>query len=329
MGFTVIQIADRLRTEADAYLFMEELCWGDGEPVCPHCDAIGATCIRPRNGISRKTRTGAMSERRVWRCCSCDKQFSVLTGTVFHGMKVPPRTAVLVVFEMCASKNGVSAREVQRKYGVCPRTAWHLLHRIREAMKSDSLIETMRGTIVADETYIGGNPKNRHKAPETPRPVRPGERGDVGRGTDKTPVLSLINATTGEVRSRIVPDVTGPTLRKAMAENIDMPGSVLYTDSYSAYHQLGTEFAAHATVNHSEGEYVRGNVTTNQAEGYFSQLKRSIDGTHHHVSVEHLLRYLAEFDYRYSTRKMSDTARMRHLMGQTSGRRLTYKRITH
>ncbi len=172
MGMTVLQLADRLRSEADAYLFLEELRWGSSDPICPHCDSLGASYIRPLNGASRKTRTGAMSERRVWRCFTCRKQFSVLTGTIFHGTKVPIRTWVLVIFEMCASKNGVAAREVERKYGVCARTAWHMMHRIREAMKNDTLVATMRGTIVADETWIGGDPKNRHES----KRERAGER---------------------------------------------------------------------------------------------------------------------------------------------------------
>lgn len=326
MKLTVPKIAERLQTEADAYLLMEELRWGDGEPICPHCDNIGASYIQPTNGVSRKTRTGAMSERRVWRCLSCRKQFSVLTGTIFHGTKVPLRTWVLVVFEMCASKNGIAAREVERKYGVCARTAWHMMHRIREAMTNDVLITTMRGTIVADETWIGGNPVNRHQRRYVePVPVIPGEN----LLTDKTNVLSLVNAETGEVRSRIIPDVSGATLRKVIAEQVDMAGSVLHTDQSKSYLPLAAEFIAHEAVNHSEGEYVRGVVSTNKAENYFSQLKRSIDGTHHRISREHLPRYLAEFDYRFSTRKMSDTARMHALMGRVAGRRLSYKRITH
>lgn len=323
---SVVQIADKIRTEADAYRYMEELRWGTGEPSCPHCDNAGATFIQPSNGVSRKTRTGAETERRVWRCRSCRKQFSVLTGTVFHGTRVPLRAWVLVIFELCASKNGVAAREIERKYGVCPRTAWFMMHRIREAMKGDLLLETMRGTIVADETWIGGNPKNRHASRKGgPTRLTPGH-GNVH--TDKTPVLSLINARTGEARSAIVPNVTGATLRKVIAQHVDMAGSILHTDSSASYSGIGQEFIAHAAVNHHEGEYVRGDVSTNKAENFFSQLKRSLDGTHHHVSVEHLPRYLAEFDYRYSTRKMDDIHRMRALMGHVGGRRLTYKRIT-
>ncbi len=323
MGMTVVAIADRLRTEADAWLFMEELRWPNG-PVCSHCDHDGATFVEPTNGISRKTRTGAETQRRVWRCLSCRKQFSVLTGTVFHGTKVALRTWVLVAFDMVACKNGLAAREVERRYGVCGRTAWFMLHRLREASKTDALVQTMRGSIVADETWIGGKPSNRH-ASAIPAPVAYTAGGNAR--TDKTPVLSLINTTTGEVRSAVVPNVTGAVLRKVIASQVDMAGSTLYTDAGAWYGQLGREFRSHQSVDHSAGEYVRGSVTTNQAEGFFSQLKRSIDGTHHHVSVEHLPRYLAEFDFRYTTRKLTDTARMGRLMGQTGGRRLTYKLI--
>ena len=97
MSFTVIQIADKLRTEGDAYRFMEELRWGKGDPVCSHCGNVGASFIQPTNGVSRKTRTGAPTERRVWRCFSCRKQFSVLTGTVFHGTRLSLRIWVLAV----------------------------------------------------------------------------------------------------------------------------------------------------------------------------------------------------------------------------------------
>ncbi len=191
-------------------------------------------------------------------------------------------------------------------------------------MKADALVETMRGTIVADETWIGGDPRNRHASKSLiPVPMKPG----VSRKTDKISVLSLINATTGEARSRIVPDVSGPTLRKVIAEQVDMAGSRLWSDGWKSYRQFSKDFLSHEWVDHDGGEYVRGKVTTNHVEGFFSQLKRSLDGTHHHVSVEHLHRYLSEFDFRYTTRKMSDMARMGTLMQHVGGRRLTYKRV--
>lgn len=337
-------LATKIASEHDAYLFMEQLRWGKDNAglVCPHCAHDRAYYLKPSNGTARKTRTGSASERRVWKCASCRKQFSVLNGTIFHGTKVPLRTWLFVVFEMCASKNGVSAREVERKYDLTPKTAWFMLHRIREAMKREPLAGMLSGTVIADETFIGGREKNKHKAhrearrvPEVAEPTKvvPGERPKrgAGGGKGKTAVLSLIDAASGEIRSVVVPDVTGATLRKAMAEQVNLPATALHTDEGKGYKIVAPELAAHRTVNHSDDEYVRyvdgEMVTTNHAEGYFSQLKRSIDGTHHHVSTEHLPRYLAEFDYRYTTREMNDTQRMGRLFGQVAGRRLTYRRL--
>lgn len=325
MGTTVIELVERLRSEADAYKFLEELRWGDGEAECPHCGCLGASYIAPANGVSRKTRTGAMSERRVWRCLDCRRQFSVLTGTIMHGTKIPVRTWVLVIFEMASSKNGVAAREIERKYGLCARTAWFLMMRIREAMADDGLT-MFRGIVVADETYIGGRFKNMHKS------KRPDQKaGSEGGTAHKIPVLTLIDQDTGQARSRVLPRVTAATLRKAIAEQADLPATTLYTDGSSSYFEVGREVAAHHSVDHNADEYVRYEVgkviTSNACESFFAQLRRSLDGTHHHVSREHLPRYLSEFDFRHTTRQMTDTERMERIVGQTGGRRLTYKRV--
>src|ERR1039458_1374898 len=136
--FSIPSLAQNLQTEADAWRFLEDLRW-QGTPVCSHCGSNGVYFIRPLNGTSRRTRTGAQTERRLWKCGVCRKQFSVLTGTVMHGTKVSIRTWCFVLLEMVASKNGVAAREIERKYQVNPRTAWHMTCRLREAMKSDPL----------------------------------------------------------------------------------------------------------------------------------------------------------------------------------------------
>jgi transposase-like protein len=321
MEFSVIALADRLATEADAYRMLEELRWGD-RPVCAHCGSERVYFLTPKDGVSRKTRTGSASQRRVWKCGVCRRQFSVITNTIFHGTKIPLRKWLFVVFEMCASKNGVAAREIERKYDLTAKSAWFMLHRIREAMKREPLAGMLRGTIVADETYIGGSDRNRHKS-KRDKTIR-------GRSTKKkTAVLSLVDTGTGEVRSRVVPDVSGPTLRKAIEEHVDPAGSILVTDEWPPYRKVGTTFEAHETVNHLADEYVRDGWTTNHAENYFSQLKRSIDGTHHHVSRRHLDRYLAEFDYRHSTRNVSDSTRTRTLFDQVGGRRLTYRPVVN
>ncbi|MDP9329840.1 MAG: IS1595 family transposase, partial [Actinomycetota bacterium] len=215
----ILRIAERIPDEAAAYAYLEELRW-NGSPVCPHCgNEDRCYFLNPANGKTRKTRSGRPTQRRLWKCGACRKQFSVLTDTVMHGTKIPVRTWVFVIFEMCSSKNGVSAREIERKYGIASRSAWFMTHRIREAMKDDGL-SMFVGTVVADETFIGGKASNMHKRDRARKITGTG-------GKDKTAVLSLVNTGTGEVRSRVVADVTGPTLRKAIAEQVDVAGSVL------------------------------------------------------------------------------------------------------
>jgi transposase-like protein len=320
MEFSIPSLAKRITDEDSAYRLLEELRWG-GRPVCPHCGSVRKPYfLAPQNG-GRKTVRGKVSPRRVWKCADCRKQFSVTTGTIFHGSHIPLRTWLFVVYEMCSSKNGVSSREIERKYDLTPKSAWFMLHRIREAMKRDGTVKLFSGTVVADETWIGGKPGNKHKH------IRFAE--DRSKYDTKVPVLSLVHKETGEVRSQVVRDVKRDTLREAITRVADLPNTTLHTDDAPVYTRIGWKAAGHESVNHVGQEYVRGDVTTNHAEGYFSQLKRSIDGTHHRVSSEHLARYLAEFDYRYSTRTLSDTQRMARLMGQTAGQRLTYRQPRH
>ena len=164
----------------------------------------------------------------------------------------------------------------------------------------------------ADETFIGGDPKNRHASDQR-------ERRGSGH-TDKQAVLSLVHYETREVRSKVIPDVTGATLMPAITEAADLKNTWLQTDEGAGYRALGKQAADHATVNHNDGVYVGpGGVGTNLAEGYFSQLKRSLDGTHHHVSRTHLHRYLDNFDFMYTYCKESDTNRMCRLIEQSPG----------
>lgn len=317
-------LAKRIPDEPSAYQFLEELRWGD-TPVCPHCASTTVGFLTPRTGTdTRATRTGSQSPRRVWKCKNkvCRKQFSALTGTIFHGSKIPVRSWLFVLFEMCASKNGVSAREIQRKYDLTPKSAWFMTMRIRQAMKRDpENTKPLMGTIVVDEAYIGGKAHNKYGT------LHAGKQERVK--PKKAAVVTLVNRETGEARSRVVPRVTSGTLYGVIERQVDMKASRLMTDESQMYDAVGRQFGGgHDTVYHSGGEYVRGDVSNNQAENYFSQLKRSLDGTHHRISEVHLDRYLAEFDFRFSTRKLSDTQRMARLMGQTAGRRLTYRPLT-
>jgi len=325
--FSIPSLAARIATEADAYKLLEELRWPGGQPdSCPQCGAGGKFYfLAPKDGGEvRKTRTGQDTARRLWKCATCRKKISVLTGTVFHGSKIPIRTWLFVTLEVSASKNGVSAREIERKYALTPKTAWFMLHRLREAMKRDDGAPLLSGTLVADETWIGGDPGNQHA------------RAKLALGPDrwttrKTTVLSVIDKATGEARSAVVPNVRASTLRRAMEREleINLGASTLHTDSATYYQRIATTTKGHEFINHNAGEYVRGGISTNMAEGFFSQLKRSIDGTHHHVSKEHLPRYLAHFDFMYTTHELTDSERMRRVLGQVGGRRLTYRPLVN
>ncbi|MDQ2784466.1 MAG: IS1595 family transposase [Chloroflexota bacterium] len=301
-------LAKHFSDEEAAYGLVERMRWPHG-PICPHCGIVDdATYLAPKDG-PRKTSTGKVSYRRVWQCNECRKQFSVLVGTVFEDSKIPLSKWLLAMHMMQAGKNGVAALELHRTLGITYKSAWFMAHRIRYAMGETPFVEKMKGIVEADETYIGG--------------VEKGKRGRPGKDSKKTPVVSLVERG-GNVRSKVVTDVSGATLKEVLDTNI-APDARLMTDSFVAYREPGKAFASHETVDHGKDEYVRGDVYTNTAEGYFSQLKRSIDGTHHSVSEKHLPSYLGEFDYRYNTRKMKDGERTERAIQQTAGKRLRYK----
>jgi transposase-like protein len=312
-------LAKHFSDEAAAWELIEKMRWPDG-PVCPHCgDRNRAYFIKPRK--PRTTSTGAVSYRRLWKCARCRKPFSALIGTIFERTHIPLSKWLLALYMMSAKKNGVAANELRRTLGVTQPTAWYMLHRIRLAM-AGPYKTLFHGTVMDDETYVGGEPKNRHAWQRE----RDGEQD--GRGTQKQPVVALIDAETGEVRSHVVANVDGFTLGKIIIGNTDPVGSVLVTDGFKGYNLAASHFPKHMVVDHSAGQYVKDGYSTNAVECFFSQLKRSIDGTHHHVSVEHLHRYVAEHDFRYSTRKVSDTARMQRIVDQAEGQRLTYRKMT-
>lgn len=306
-NLNLAELAKHFSDEAAAWKLIESIRWPEG-PICPHC---GHDDKHYYLG-NRKTRAGKVSPRRVWKCSDCRRQFSALVGTIFEGSHVPLSKWLLAIHLMCSGKNGVSAHELHRQLGVALKTAWFMGHRIREAMKQDPIRGMLTGVVEGDETYIGGKRRGT-------RPGRP------EADSHKTAVMTLVSRD-GEARSQVMERVTGDDLGKVLSDNVH-PEATLMTDEYAAYRKPGQVFAQHQTVNHSQGEYARGAVSTNTVEGFFSQLKRSIDGTHHHVTRRHLPRYLSEFDYRYSTRKLSDGERTWLTIRQAGGKRLRYDTI--
>jgi transposase-like protein len=289
-------------TEEQARDYLEKIRWPQGV-ACPHC-----------GGTERNSKLQGKAHRAgVWKCGDCREQFTVTVGTIMHRSHIPLSKWVMAFHMMCSSKKGVSAHQLWRNLGFGSyRTAWHMAHRIRLAMREEPLASMLSGTIEADETYIGGKKRKPHRKLGRPSPK------------DKAPVLALVERK-GRVRARAVANVTSQTLKQVVREHCDPSSSRLMTDEYASYRRVGREFVSHETVCHSAGEYARGDVHTNTVEGFFAILKRGVNGTFHSVSRQHLQRYLDEFSFRYNHRWVEDDARAEEAIRGGDGKRLVYR----
>jgi transposase-like protein len=297
--------------EAAARAHFEKMRWPDG-PICPHCGTIDeATELR-----GESTRAG------LYKCRACQKPFTATMGTLYEKSHIPLHKWLLATHLMTASKKGISAHQLWRMLGFGSyRTAWFMAHRIREGMRELFPEETgpLGGegkTVEIDETFVGGLEKNKHR----------NKRKHAGTGgAGKEAVFSLIERK-GRVRSHHVTKVSAKTLRPILQAHVDA-ATFIMTDEGGPAKKIGSEFEHPGSVNHGIGEYVRGDVHINTAEGYFSVFKRGIYGTFHHISRQHLKRYLAKFDFRYNERAalgINDNMRAARALKGVVGKRLTY-----
>jgi transposase-like protein len=304
--------------EAAAFEHVEATLWPEG-PVCPHCGSVAAPykLAGVRTKATKKNPEGSL-RHGLYKCRDCRKQFTVRIGTIFEESHLPLHIWLQAIHLVCSSKKGISAHQLHRVLECTYKTAWFLEHRIREAMRLPLEDQGALGgngkAVEVDETYVGGKESN-----------KPIYKRTKARYASKAAVFSMVQRG-GDVRSMHLTEVTAKTLRPIMLAHID-DKSALYTDDAGQYRKLSDDFA-HEVVNHSAEEYVRGEVHTNTIEGYFSILKRGINGTYHHVSQQHLGRYLAEFDFRYNNRLslgVEDQERAKQALVGVKGKRLTYR----
>ncbi len=289
----------RFRNEEAAYAYVEAMVWPNGR-VCPHCGVVDKS--GPLKGKS--TRIG------VYKCYACRKPFTVKVGTIFEKSHVQMHVWLQAMHLMSSSKKGISSNQLSRILGCDLKTAWFIGHRIREAMApapgSAGPIGGAGKIVESDETFITKSPKTRRK---------PHERTD-------TQILSLVERG-GPIRSVFL-DHTN--VRPALYRNLDFR-SRLMTDGAMHYVKL-MPAGQHESVDHSKGEYVRGEAHTNTLEGFFSIFKRGLVGVYQHVDEKHLHRYLAEFDFRYNNRiarGIDDIERTKRAIRGIVGKRLTYR----
>jgi transposase-like protein len=294
-------------TETQARDFLEEVRW-HGQPVCPHCGGTEAYRLK-----------GSATRPGVWKCSACRKQFTVTVGTVMHRSHIPLRKWVIAFHLMSSSKKGISALQLQRVLGIKNyKNAWHLAHRIRLAM-TEGLGAVLKGTVEVDETYVGGKPRKENKGNEEPR-----KKSKRGRGTDKTPVIALVERN-GNVVSKPIQRVNAATLKGAIKEMVHKDSCIM-TDEWAGYSGIGKHFlGGHEVVKHNDGEFKRGDASTNIVESYFALLKRGVHGAFHHVSKRHLHRYCDEFSFRWNHRKVDDGERTVYIIRGVGGKVLTYQ----
>jgi transposase-like protein len=309
-------IREASREESKAVDFFEAQRW-EGHPWCPICGSTDVYAMKDR-------RTGERNKDYRWRCRDCGKMYSVRTGTVLEETRLPLRVWVHAFWRACASKKGVSALQISRECEISYKSALFLMHRIREAMKDDG--EPLTGVVEVDETYIGGKrrrPHGMHRKVEKRPDGKKHHKRWGSYGQDKEKVLAMVERG-GRARMVHMERVTSRTVASTLTRQLNT-NARLMTDESSVYNDSGWRFAGHDRVNHNEGEYVRGDATTNAVEGFFSLLKRGIYGTFHSVSAHHLHRYLNEFSFRHNTRSLDDGERVVAAVRGADGKRLLYR----
>jgi transposase-like protein len=287
-------------------LFMIATRWADGIVRCPRCGSSDVSY---------------MPNAKQYHCKAKHEKskFSLKVGTIFEDSPIGLEKWLPAAWLISNCKNGISSYEIARALGVTQKSAWHMLHRLREAMKEEG-DEPLSGMVEMDETFIGGKITNMHK---NKKPKGKGFTGKLSGVQAKTIVVGMVERG-GRVRAEVVVERTKEVLHEIVYKNLG-EGSTLVTDEWGGY--VGVNFE-HAVVNHAI-EYVNGLVHTNGIENFWSLLKRGLGGTYISVEPFHLFRYIDEQAFRYNNRKdMNDGARFVKVLSQIVGKRLTYAELT-
>jgi transposase-like protein len=292
--------------EDNAHDFMVAIRWPEGVQ-CQHCGGFEVTLL---------------TTRRVFKCKTkdCRKQFTVKRGTIFEDSPISLGKWFMAMWLIANCKNGVSSYEIARDLGVCQKTGWFMLHRLRLAMKAGSFDRKLCGIIEADECHIGGLFKNMHKGKR--EKIKGGRKASSSTG--KT-IVQAVMERDGEIRAQVLENLTLAPRLEFLKANAD-PNAQLMTDEGYDSPQVGAAFA-HQFVNH-QIEYVRGNVHCNGVENFWALLQRGLSGTYISVEPYHLSAYVDEQAFRYNQRQDDDAGRFEKALSGVTGRRLTYRKLT-
>ena len=300
---SLVELFEMFPDENAACTWIEAQVWPKGR-CCGHCGS---------------TRTHAVPEHRTmpYRCSDCRSYFSVRTGTVMERSKIPLRKWVIAFYLEVTSPKGVSSMRIHRELGISQKSAWFMLHRIREALMNGGKVAPFAGPVEADETYVGGKRANMSN-------TRRKALAHLGRGgAGKTIVAGLKDRETKQVRAKVVEAADKATLQDFVAEHTAQ-GATVYTDEAAAYKGLPFH---HESVNHGRSEYVRGEAHTNGIESFWSIVKRAHKGTFHKISPKHADRYVQQFAAKQNILREDVLSRMRCVASRLPGCRLTYRAL--
>jgi len=294
-GTNLLTFYSKFKDEQTCRDYLAELRW-NGRIICPHCGSIDSS-YRYKDG-------------KLFKCRACQKQFTVRVGTIFEDSQLPLQKWFLAIYLATSLKSGISSIQLSKYLGITQKSAWFMLHRIRQVIECEDL--ELSGTVETDETYIGGKVTNRQKRRRDDDDTKQVVFGMVER-KGKTVLRHVISS---GARSLL------PVIQNKVRKDAE-----IFSDESRSYTSLKKMGYSHGAVNHRRGEYVNGQIHTNTIEGVWSQLKRGIDGIYHHVSPKHLQRYCNEYQYRYNTRELNDFERFNDWLNLVNHKKLTYSKL--
>ncbi len=282
---SLVEFQKHFNTEEKCREYLEIQRWG-GTVACPYCGC--AKVYRYKDG-------------KRYNCAepTCKRVFSVTVGTIYENTKLPLVKWFLATYLLAVHSKGISSMQLSKFLGITQKSAWHMAHRIREGFIDAP--EQLKGTVEIDETYVGGSDKNRHEHKKKGKGGKAAVLGAVERG--------------GRLTAKVLADNSNESIKEAV-KDIVAPESTIMTDEHRAYNNLGY---THETIKHNQKEFARGNVHTNRIEGYWSLLKRQIDGIHHFVTSKHLQRYCNESSFRYNRRETTQDVRFASVLANCEG----------